>query len=119
MRAYTPLPSIAAILLVVVLAAPPAAAFTVGVENNYANKGTMYSSPTVANWIVYVGCWDHNIYALNAGTGMKVWNYTTKGAIASSPTVANGIVYVGSYDGNIYALNARTGGKLWNYMTGA
>jgi len=119
MHAYTPLSSIAAIFLTVVLAAAPAAAFAMGVENNYTIKSTMYSAPTVAYGIVYVGCWDHNIYALNAGTGMKVWNYTTKGAIASSPTVANGIVYVGSYDGNIYALNARTGGKLWNYMTGA
>jgi outer membrane protein assembly factor BamB len=119
MCAYVPFSSTAVIFLTVVLAAAPAAAFAMGVDNNYTIKGNMYSAPTVANWIVYVGCWDHNIYALSAGTGMKVWNYTTKGAIASSPAVANGIVYVGSYDGNIYALNARTGGKLWNYMTGA
>ena len=54
MRAYTPLSSIAAIFLTVVLAAAPAAAFAMGVESNYTIKGTMYSAPTVAEWIVYV-----------------------------------------------------------------
>jgi len=41
--------------------------------------------------IVYIGSWDHNVYALNAKTGAKVWNYTTRGFVESSPTVAYGI----------------------------
>ena len=58
----------------------------------------VHSSPTVANGIVYVGSLDHNVYALNAKTGTKIWNYTTGDLVYSSPTVANGIVYVGSHD---------------------
>jgi len=34
---------------------------------------------------------DHNVYALNANTGAKVWSYTTRGFVESSPTVAYGI----------------------------
>ena len=54
------------------------------------------SSPAVANGVVYVGSADHNVYALNAGTGAKLWSYTAGGVSDSSPAVANGVVYVGS-----------------------
>jgi glucose dehydrogenase len=77
------------------------------------------SSPSVANGVTYVGCYDDNVYALNASTGTKLWTYTTGGQVLSSPAVANGVVYVGSNDFNIYALNARTGAKLWSYTTGS
>jgi outer membrane protein assembly factor BamB len=68
----------------------------------------------VANGVVYVGAVDHNVYALNATTGAKLWSYTTGNDVYSSPAVANGVVYVGSEDGNVYALNASTGVKLWS-----
>ena len=56
------------------------------------------SSPAVANGVVYVGSgMDGNVYALNATTGVKLWNYTTGSEVYSSPAVVNGVVYVGSY----------------------
>jgi PGF-CTERM protein len=61
---------------------------------------------------------DHNVYALNASTGTKLWNFTTGSGVPSSPAVANGVIYVGSYDKNVYALNATTGAKIWNFTTG-
>ena len=72
----------------------------------------------VANGIVYVGSYDHNVYALNAATGVKVWTYLIGSIVYSSSLVANGIVYVGSGGGTIYALNATTGTKVWSYDTG-
>jgi outer membrane protein assembly factor BamB len=75
----------------------------------------VFSSPAVANGVVYFGSGDGNVYALSAGTGAKLWNYTTGGPIDSSPTVVNGVVYIGSDDNNLYALNASTGAKLWSY----
>ena len=71
-----------------------------------------------ANGVVYVGCYDHNIYALDATTGAKLWSFTTGNSVHSSPAVVNGVVYVGSDDCNIYALNAITGAKLWSFTTG-
>jgi len=108
---------------------------------NYTTGGG-FSSPAVANGVVYVG--GSKVYALNAATGTKLWNYTTAipYRISSSPAVANGVVYVGAGgwglfgsgvgsgvrsgakssvgfgDYNVYALNATTGAKLWNYGTG-
>ena len=67
---------------------------------------------------VYVGSNDGNIYALDAATGIRLWNFTTGDAIWSSPAVADGVVYVGSNDDNVYALDAATSAKLWNYTTG-
>ena len=80
----------------------------------------MCSSPAVANGVVYVGAGDGNVYALNAGTGAKLWSYASgKRYMYSSPAVANGVVYIGSDDGNVYALNASTGAKLWSYTRAA
>ena len=62
-----------------------------------------FSSPAVANGVVYVGSDDDNVYALNAGTGIKLWSYTTGNFVSSSPSVVNGKIYVGSQDGNVYA----------------
>lgn len=64
----------------------------------------MMSSPTVANGIVYIGGWDHNVYALDARTGEVVWSFLTGDEVLSNPTVVNDIVYVGSYDNNVYAI---------------
>ena len=86
---------------------------------SYANAGINYSSPAVANGVVYIGSFlDGNGYALNASTGAKLWSYTTGGEVDASPAVANGVVYFGSGDANVYALNAGTGAKLWSYKTG-
>src|SRR5207253_852417 len=76
------------------------------------------SSAAVAAGIVYVGSWDHNLYALDASTGVKLWKLTTGNRIDSSPAVANGVVYVGSDDHSLYAIDASTGAKLWSFRTG-
>src|ERR1035437_4035088 len=75
------------------------------------NGGIIFSSPAVANGVVYIGSEDGNLYALNASTGVPLWQYTTGNAIYSSPAVANGVVYVGSHDGNLYAFD-RAGGQM-------
>jgi eukaryotic-like serine/threonine-protein kinase len=76
------------------------------------------SSPAVANGMVYIGSFDHKIYAFDAATGRRVWATPTKDTIYSSPAVANGVVYIGSADYNVYALNASSGHILWTFPTG-
>ena len=82
------------------------------------NTGGQVDSPTVVGGVVYVGSFDHKIYAFNASDGTTIWSYKTGGVVISRPAVVNGVVYVGSEDHNLYALNAATGAKLWNYTTG-
>ena len=76
----------------------------------------MFSSPAVANGVVYVGSDDHKLYAFSAAgtTGCSgnpkscapLWTATTGGRVQSSPAVANGLVYVGSDDTDLYAFDA-------------
>lgn len=66
------------------------------------------SSPALANNVVYVGCDDSTMYALDAATGSTIWTYKTGKAIYSSPWVENGFVYFGSDDGKVYAIVADT-----------
>src|SRR6266487_4416200 len=76
------------------------------------------SSPAVTNGMVYIGSFDHKVYAFDAATGRRVWATPTQDTIYSSPAVANGAVYIGSADNNVYALNALSGHILWTLPTG-
>jgi hypothetical protein len=64
--------------------------------------------------VVYVGSEDNNLYALNGGTGAKVWSYNVGLAMfSSSPAVADGLVYVGSdVEGGVYAFGLFDDGNL-------
>ena len=79
----------------------------------YCTKGWVYSSPAVAQGIVYVGSLDSYVYALNATSGAVVWMYETLTTYAtgygvwSSPTVLDGVVYIGSNDQKLYAISAK------------
>ena len=73
----------------------------------------IYSSPAVADGVVYVGSNDHQFYAFDAATGKQKWVTITGDQIDSAPAVANGVVYIGSNDGNLYAFNAASGQLKW------
>jgi outer membrane protein assembly factor BamB len=99
---------------------------------------SVFSSPAVANGVVYVGSNDNKLYAFDAAgsrgcsgtpkTCAPLWTGTTGGTVESSPAVANGIVYVGSADHKLYAFDAagstgcsgtpKTCAPLWSGTTG-
>ncbi len=87
---------------------------------NYGSAGKVFSSPAVANGIVYFDDGENNqdggVYALNAKTGKLLWFSPTYSSFCSA-AVADGAVYVGADDENVYALDAYTGTKLWSYTT--
>lgn len=74
--------------------------------------GAEFSSPTVANGIVYIGG-NNGLYALNASTGTILWNVPSLSNYGSSAAVADGVVYIGTANDILYALNASTGSILW------
>jgi len=88
--------------------------YTVTAENgdtaNYIVTVNLKTLPAV----VYFGCGNNNLYALNATTGEVFWNYKgTKSFVYSSPTYFNGVIYTGSIDNNVYAFDAVTGAIKW------
>jgi outer membrane protein assembly factor BamB len=71
------------------------------------------TSPLVVGGVVYVGSWDHRVYALGLGTGKVIWSTLLSGEVNASPAYASGTVYVGDNSGTLTALNARSGAIRW------
>ncbi len=76
------------------------------------------SSPAVSSGMLFVGCYDTNLYALDAARGEFRWKYATEGGINSSPAVWQDYVIVGSEDGVLYACDMRRGTVRWTFRTG-
>ncbi len=69
------------------------------------------------NGMLYTGCYDNNLYALNAATGEFTWKYAADGGIVSRPAVADDTLFFGSEDKRIHAVSARSGKVAWTYYT--
>lgn len=74
-------------------------------------------SPTYHDGVIYVGCYDNNLYALKAADGTFLWKYPTDGGIVSRPVVYENSVYFGSEDSRLHAVFIRTGKVNWIYYT--
>lgn len=84
----------------------------------YKTGGSVTSSPSLVDGVVYVGSLDRNLYALNATTGAFLWQYNTmerNDYVSSSPAVSNGVVYIGGLKNKIHAVDAYSGELLWKY----
>lgn len=84
----------------------------------FACEDEVRSSPHVRDGMLYIGSYDTNLYAIDAGSGEFRWKRATLGGISSSPTTWNELVIVGSEDGQVYALDARKGAPKWTFRTG-
>jgi outer membrane protein assembly factor BamB/tRNA A-37 threonylcarbamoyl transferase component Bud32 len=71
--------------------------------------------PLVHKGVVYVGCYDNNLYAVDAKTGKFLWKYATEGGIPTRPAAHDELVYVASEDHRLYALTPNTGKIVWSY----
>jgi outer membrane protein assembly factor BamB len=80
------------------------------------DSGVSYGSPTIANDVLFYGSEGELFYALNATTGVSIWNYTTGPSDTSTPAAAYGMVFVGTSHDGIYALNATTGEEIWTNL---
>lgn len=85
----------------------------------FLTGSVVFSSPAIgADGTVYVGSYDHNVYALDGATGSQKWVFTASTSVNSSPAIgADGTVYVGGGP-HIYALDGATGTQKWVFPTG-
>jgi outer membrane protein assembly factor BamB len=67
--------------------------------------------------VVYTGCRDGHVYALDAATGHKKWEYMTNLSwVNATPAVRDGLVYTGTSDSaRFFALDAKTGRLRFNF----
>jgi outer membrane protein assembly factor BamB len=69
-------------------------------------EGTIRSSPSLAEGVLYFGDGDGFLYALDVATGSELWRFQTDGAINASPALAPGVVFAASLDGTMYAVGS-------------
>jgi outer membrane protein assembly factor BamB len=90
----------------------------------YRTKGEIKGALTLASNRLYVGSYDHRIYALNPLNGKLIWRASAqqrlgqRGRFYSTPAVAYGRVYVGATDGKVYSFGAASGKLRWSKSTG-
>jgi eukaryotic-like serine/threonine-protein kinase len=85
---------------------------------DFATSASVWSSPSVADGVVVVGCKDCDIYCVNASNGELLWSFRVGHEVNSSPAIYNGNAYVGCYDGWVYCMNISTGVPVWGMKAG-
>lgn len=69
--------------------------------------------PVVEDGVVYIGCDDGKLYALDAKTGENQMQFAATGAIEAAPVIAGGNIYFGSTDNYLYAFRLKDQHPLW------
>jgi outer membrane protein assembly factor BamB len=78
--------------------------------------GVKLSAPVIAGGKLFVSAVDkHEVIALDAGSGGKLWSFTAGGRVDSAPTVWQGRVLFGCADGYVYCLRADDGALAWRF----
>ncbi|MFG1853291.1 PQQ-binding-like beta-propeller repeat protein [Actinomadura geliboluensis] len=79
--------------------------------------GVVEQPAAVDGLTVYLGSWDHHLYALRADTGEEVWRYDAGAPISSPPAVSGGLVLCGTLDGVVHAVDAHRPVRRWTFRT--
>jgi outer membrane protein assembly factor BamB len=72
------------------------------------------SSPLLHGKRLFVGTWDHNVYAINAENGRKIWSFQADNQVNTSAAYWKGRIFIASDGGTLYALSAKSGKLLWS-----
>ena len=88
---------------------------------SYQAGDAVYGSPAVGaveglGPTVYVGSYDHRLYALDARSGARRWSHDVGGEIPGSPTLIGNTVYTSSFEtSKTTGLDARTGKPVFSW----
>ena len=95
---------------------------------SFVTSALLYSSPAVADGMVFISSDAGNVYAIDEYSGTQKWVFATNQYLRSSPAVSNGLVYVttacptaspGPFQcttGSAYALDEQTGTLVWQRL---
>jgi serine/threonine protein kinase len=72
-------------------------------------------APMYHNGSVYIGCYDHNLYSLNATDGKLNWKYAADASIVTRPAAFENDIFVGAEDKRLHVISSRTGKVNWSY----
>ncbi len=87
----------------------------------FQTSNSIYSSPAAAEVpgtppTVYVGSYDHQLYALEAMSGTKRWVFNVGGVVPGTPTVVGKTVYTSSFQNKkTFGVDAQSGKKVFEW----
>ncbi len=73
-----------------------------------------FSSPALVDGVLYLGCNDGYMRAIEAATGRVLWSHATLCGICGEPAVDSSRVYFGGQDGTVYCLDREDGSLVWS-----
>jgi len=78
-----------------------------------------FNSPLVRGGLVYCGCRDGRLYAVDIATGKQRWAFKARDETVSCYLATDGRrIFFGSYDGYVYAVDMGTGKVIWRTRFG-
>lgn len=77
----------------------------------------IWSTPLIANGVIYFGSHDRNVYAVSVADGRELWRFPTGGAVVTRPLLFQDTLVVGSFDRNLYGINIRDGSRRWAFQS--
>ena len=72
---------------------------------NFSSAVGVWSQPLMVEDMIVFSSIDHNLYALDAATGHKLWAVDLEGSVASTPLYAKGRLYVGSFNKRFFEIS--------------
>jgi outer membrane protein assembly factor BamB len=74
---------------------------------------TFYSSPFYANGMVFIGCNDSKLYAIDS-TGSERWSVSVANGAGLTPIAKDGLLYKVDGLGNLFVYDVATGAQVWS-----
>ncbi len=80
----------------------------------FSTGNGIWSTPLLADGILYVTSLDKKAYALDPATGEKRWEFKAGGGLVTTPVLVGDTLFVGGMDRRLHALDAATGQERWD-----
>jgi len=74
-------------------------------------------TPILHQGSLFIGCYDNNLYSINAADGQFQWKYAAEGGIVAKPIIFDNNVIFGSEDQRLHVVSLRAGKVVWTYYT--
>ena len=76
------------------------------------------SALAIGETLVYAGCRDKKVHAIDRKTGEGKWTFATGGRVESSPLLFDDGLLFGSSDGRLYGVDDELGSEIWRLDLG-
>jgi outer membrane protein assembly factor BamB len=73
------------------------------------------AAPLIRDGVVYAGCGDGILYALELATGKERWRYDAKEEVGTTPVLAGGLIFFATLQDTLFAVDAKTGEWRWHH----